>query len=158
MIALLTDARTDRVEVAIDKTGALGMLTCSSTTLEQRSQKSRRQASRNSPHDRHRPPAARSSRCWLAFEHMNEGGRIVGGCCVDNRAMVPILESYGRQRRDQNVGRALPREVERRRPRLGTQLGPCDDDSGESEAGEIVSSESVVSSRDASSRHARCPR
>jgi hypothetical protein len=33
--------------------------------------------------------------------------------------------------------------------RLGTQLGPCDDDSGESEAGEIVSSESVVSRRDA---------
>jgi Arc/MetJ family transcription regulator len=35
-------------------------------------------------------------------------------------------------------------------PRLGTQLGPCDDDSGESEAGEIVSGESVVSSCDAS--------
>jgi hypothetical protein len=35
-------------------------------------------------------------------------------------------------------------------PRLGTQLGPGDDDSGESEAGEIVSSESVVSSCDAS--------
>jgi hypothetical protein len=33
---------------------------------------------------------------------------------------------------------------------LGTQLGPGDDDSGESEAGEIVSSESVVSSCDAS--------
>jgi hypothetical protein len=33
VIALLTDARTDRVEGAIDKTGALGMLTCSSTTL-----------------------------------------------------------------------------------------------------------------------------
>ena len=64
--------------------------------------------------------------------------------------MAPILESYGRQRRDQNVGRALPREVERRRPRLGTQLGPCDDDSGESEAGDVVSSESVISGRDAS--------
>jgi hypothetical protein len=108
VIALLTDARTDRVEVAIDKTGTLGMLTCSSTALEQRSQKSRRQASRNSPHDRHRPPAARSSRCWLAFEHMNEGGRIVGGCCVDKRAMAPILESYGRQRRDQNVRERFP--------------------------------------------------
>ena len=34
--------------------------------------------------------------------------------------------------------------------RLGTQLGPGDDDSGESEAGEIVSSKSVVSSCDAS--------
>ena len=33
---------------------------------------------------------------------------------------------------------------------MGTQLGPRDDDSGESEAGEIVSSESVVSGRDAS--------
>jgi hypothetical protein len=37
------------------------------------------------------------------FEHMNEGGRIVGGCCVGERAMAPNLESYGHQRRDQNV-------------------------------------------------------
>jgi hypothetical protein len=35
-------------------------------------------------------------------------------------------------------------------PRLGTQLGPGDDDRGESEAGEIVSREAVVSSCDAS--------
>ena len=34
--------------------------------------------------------------------------------------------------------------------RLGTQLGAGDDDSGESEAGEVVSSESVISGRDAS--------
>ena len=34
--------------------------------------------------------------------------------------------------------------------RLWTQLGPCDDDGGESEAGEIVSSEAVVSGCDAS--------
>jgi hypothetical protein len=39
---------------------------------------------------------------------MNEGGRIVGGCCVDKRAMAPILESYGRQRRDQNVRERFP--------------------------------------------------
>ena len=38
-------------------------------------------------------PAARSSRRGLALEHMNEGGRIVGGCCVGERAMAPILES-----------------------------------------------------------------
>ena len=34
--------------------------------------------------------------------------------------------------------------------RLGTQLGPRDDDSGESQAGEIVASEAVVSGCDAS--------
>jgi hypothetical protein len=32
------------------------------------------------------------------FEHMNEGGRIVGGCCVGERAMAPNLESYGHQK------------------------------------------------------------
>ncbi len=37
-----------------------------------------------------------------------------------------------------------------KKSRLGTQLGPCDDDGGESEAGEIVSSEAVVSGCDAS--------
>jgi hypothetical protein len=41
------------------------------------------------------------------FEHMNEGGRIVGGCRVGERAMVPILEYYGYQRRDQNVRTAI---------------------------------------------------
>jgi hypothetical protein len=31
---------------------------------------------------------------------MKEGGRVVGGCRVGERAMAPILESYGHQRRD----------------------------------------------------------
>ncbi len=69
-------------------------------------------------------PAARSSRRGLALEHMNEGGRIVGGCCVGERAMAPILESCGHQRRDQNARTGVAREVERRRTRVNN-FQPC---------------------------------
>jgi hypothetical protein len=54
VIALLTDARADPVEVAIDKTGASGMFDRFINNIGAAiPKKSRRQPSRNSPHDRH---------------------------------------------------------------------------------------------------------
>jgi hypothetical protein len=45
-------------------------------------------------------------------------GRIPGGCCVGERAMAPILESYGYQGAIKMFGRVSPRDVECRRTRV----------------------------------------
>ena len=74
--------------------------------------------SRNSPHDRHRRLAARSSRRRLAFEHMNDGGRLVGGCCVGKRAMARSSNLMFTKGAINMFGRGLPTEVERRRTRV----------------------------------------
>jgi hypothetical protein len=93
VIALLTDAMAARVGVAIDKTGALSMFDVFINNVGVAIPTNRGDSRPGTRRMIDITPTARSSRRGLALEHMNEGGRIVGGCCVGERAMAPILES-----------------------------------------------------------------
>jgi hypothetical protein len=93
VIALLTDAMAARVGVAIDKTGALSMFDVFINNVGVAIPTNRGDSRPGTRRMIDITPTARSSRRRLALEHMNEGGGIVGGCCVGERAMAPILES-----------------------------------------------------------------